>query len=93
MTLFTKDPASPEIIEALKKNGEVLLEVTLKRLYIVSHTEDLGPLMQQWFVKHRGLSHAYRDGSLIGGSDNVTQIRNLTDDTVIDLPPLIVKDK
>jgi hypothetical protein len=78
MKLLTKSPASPEMIEALKAEGQTVVEVTMKRYYIVHSQPDLPALMQEWFVKYRGSSHAYRDGSHVGGADEVQQVRNLT---------------
>lgn len=78
MNLLTKSPASPEMIDALKADGQTVMEVTVKRYYIL-HTEPaMAPLMHEWFVLYRGRSHAYRDGSLVGGADEVQQIKNLT---------------
>ena len=78
MKMFTKSPSSPEVIEALKADGQVVVEVTIKRLYILQNEADLPRLMKEWFVDYRGRSHAYRDGSLVGGTDEVQQVRNLT---------------
>lgn len=81
MTVFTKDLTSPEVIEALKKEGKVLLEVTIKRHYIVSTGEDVPRLMADWFVHWNGRSHAYRDGCHVGGGgDAVQQVRDITDE-------------
>jgi hypothetical protein len=75
------DPASPEGIAAYKQKGYVVLEVTVKRLYILQGEEGqaLKPLIHEWFGTYRGRSHAYRDGSHVGGGDVVQQVRNLTD--------------
>jgi hypothetical protein len=81
MTIFTKDPTSPEVIAQLRRAGQVLLEVTTKQLYLVpaSESRDLPALVREWFVTYRGRSHAFRDGSHIGGSaDQVRRVRNLT---------------
>jgi len=80
MTVFSKDPRSPEVIEVLKRKGEVLIEVTVKQLFVLHAGDDrsLEELMEEWFVKYRGCSHAYRDGSHIGGADEVVSVMNLT---------------
>jgi len=81
MTVFTNDPKLPEILEVLRARHEVLLEVTVKQLYILhaGDNQSLERLVHDWFVKYRGHSHAYRDGSHIGGGDELIQVRNLTD--------------
>ena len=89
MTVFTKDPRSPEVLAAIKKDGQVLLEVTTKQLYIAHAEPDgsLTALMKEWFVTYRGRSHAYRDGSHMGGGDEVQLVRNLTDDGKVIFKP------
>lgn len=81
MTVFTKDPASPEVIEALKKEGKTLLQVTCTRLYMLEGEPERGleTLMHEWFVRYRGRFHAYRDGSHMVGGDVVTEVKVLTD--------------
>lgn len=83
MTVFTKDPTSPEVIAELKKEGQVLLEVTFKCLYILrgggEDERGLKDMMVDWFVQYNGRSHAYRDGCHMGGGDQVQEVRNLTD--------------
>ena len=85
MNVFTQPLDSPEVIEKLKNDGECVIEVTMTRNYIVSAHEDLPALMKEWFVRHRGRSHAYRDGSLVGGSDVVQKVKNLSTGLEIDL--------
>ena len=78
MTLLTKSPASPEMIAAMKAEGQTVVEVTVKRYYILHTQADIASLMQEWFVKYRGSSHAYRDGSHVGGADVVVSVTNAT---------------
>ena len=85
MTLLTKSPSSPETIAALKKEGQIVVEVTVKRYYILHNEAGLAHLMKEWFIKFRGRSHAYRDGSHVGGADEVQQVRILTTNETIDL--------
>jgi hypothetical protein len=82
MTVFTKDPRSPEVLAAMKKDGQVLLEVTFKCLYVLREEpgEALPGMMKDWFVYWNGRSHAYRDSCHMGGGDEVQQVINLTDD-------------
>ena len=82
MTVFTKDPRSPEVLAELKKEGQVLLEVTFKCLYVLRGEAEQGltEMMKDWFVSYNGRSHAYRDGCHMGGGDAVQLVRNLTDD-------------
>ena len=81
MNLFLKSPASPTMIETLRKEGEIVIEVTVKQLYILhnSETPSLGELMDEWFVTYQGRGHAYRDGSHVGGADTVLEVKNLSD--------------
>ena len=85
MNVLVKDPRSPEMLATLKQNGEVVVEVTVKQLYIL-HNEprSLGQVMWDWFVKWRGRFHAYRDSSHVGGADEVVAVRNLTEN--VDVP-------
>ena len=84
--MLTLHPASPEMVAAFEKIGQTVIEVTVKRYYVLNTEADLTSLMQEWFVKFRGRSHAYRDGSHIGGGgDMVQEIRNVTTDKIITL--------
>ena len=82
MIVFTKEPTSPEVVKYFKERGETLIEVTMKRLYVLSAGDGncIEDVLKDWFITYKGRSHAYRDGSLIGNSDDVIEIRNLTDD-------------
>lgn len=82
MSLITKDPASQEMIEHFKKQGATVVQVTMTRLYIIEGNDGrpVEDLMQEWFVKYRGSSHAYRDGSHVGGSDEVQEVKVLTEE-------------
>lgn len=81
MTVFTKDPKSPEVLAALKKEGSILVEATFKCLYLLRHGDngDLPGMMKEWFVDFSGRSHAYRDGCHMGGGDFIQEVRDLTD--------------
>lgn len=87
MLVLAKSPASPEMIEALKAEHQVVVEVTVKRYYILHKQEGMDALMNEWFVRYRGSSHAYRDSSLVGGADVVTEIKNLTTNQPIVITP------
>ena len=92
---FIKDPRSAEVLAALRKEGKVLLEVVCTQLYVLDYRytsppedEALEALCQEWFVEYRGKGHAYRDGAHIGGGDEVSLIKVLTDGKrIIDLRP------
>jgi hypothetical protein len=86
MKILTKSPDDPELVAAFKAQGKVVLEVTTKRFYILHAKPDLDQLLQEWFVRYRGCSHAYRDGSLVGGADEVQQVHNLTTGEVLPWP-------
>lgn len=71
----------PEVIEHFRKEGEVILEVTMKRYYILrlDRSQTLKDIVHDWFVKWRGSSHAWRDGCHVGGSaDEVILVKDLT---------------
>ena len=90
MTVFIKDPSSPEVVAVLKKEGKTLIRVVKTSLYLLQHPLEtpLEALMEEWFVKYRGSSHACRDGSHIGGSDEASIITVLTEgNRLIDLRP------
>jgi hypothetical protein len=81
MTVYTKPLTDPEVIKHLKAEGKVLLEVQTTRYFIVEHPVDnLDAILQEWFVQFRGRSHAWRDGSHVGGGDTVTKVKVLTED-------------
>jgi len=88
MILYTKHPASPEMVAHMKEKGGTLLLVACTQYYVIDHgiEQPLEELMREWFVEHRGRYHAFRDGSHLGGGDEVTEVKVLTQDgRVIDL--------
>jgi hypothetical protein len=93
MTIFTKDPRSAEVLAVLKKEGKVLLEVVTTRLYIIDSLPStdapaLETLCQEWFVKYRGRSHAWRDSCHIGGGDEASIVKVMTEGgRIIDMRP------
>lgn len=71
------------LIEHMKASGQRLIEVTTTRLYAIPEGDlgmSLEDLMREWFVKYRGGSHAFRDGSEVGGSVVFRSARVLTED-------------
>jgi len=87
--VFTKPLTAPEVVEALKNEGKVLLQVTKTQFYI-AHDDGtpVEALVEDWFVKYNGRSHAYRDGSHVGGADVVTEVKVVTDgNRVITIKP------
>lgn len=80
MTVFSKDPRSPEMLAELKQKGLIVVEATVRQLFILHQAEErsLKETMQDWFVRYNGRSHAYRDGSHVGGADEVQHVCDLT---------------
>lgn len=85
MTILSKSPASPEMIEALKAEHQVVVEVTVKRYYVLHKHDNMEALMKEWFIRYGGSSHAYRDGSHVGGADVIQEVKNLTTNQPISL--------
>jgi hypothetical protein len=65
----------------LKKKCKVI-EVTIKQYYITYPHEPLTEeqIKNEWFGTHLNKSHAYKDGSHVGGADEVVEVKFLTKD-------------
>lgn len=73
MNVYTKPLTDPEVIALLKKEGKTLLEVETLRYFIVDvpHGVTVEQIVEDWFVRNRGRSHAWRDGCHVGGGGDV----------------------
>lgn len=81
MTIFKKPLTDPEVIAHLKAEGKTLIQVETVQYYVIDEPlpgQSLEPLMDEWFVRFRGQSHAYRDGSRVGGADKAITVTVLT---------------
>ncbi len=56
-----------------------VLEVTKKTYYILpeGETRSIEEIKQDWFVDYAGRGHAYKDGSELGGKEEVVEIKEL----------------
>lgn len=89
MTIFNKPLTDPELLAALKKDGKLVLEVTIKRYYVLHASEQpVEEVVRDWFVKWNGRSHAYRDGSHVGGADQAISAKDLTNDKDVPIRPI-----
>jgi len=68
-----------KFVEAHKKEGGRVLEVTTKTYYILEPYEKrpVEEIKQDWFVEYAGRCHAYKDGAKIFGKEEVTEIKEL----------------
>jgi len=75
-------PIADKIAETLPE-GTVVIEVTTAQTYIIPANESINgwstdQIIEEWFRKHRLSSpHAGRDARLVGGSQEVKNIRIL----------------
>lgn len=65
-----------------------ILEVNVKQYYIIEGYESMSDeeIKEEWFVKFKGQSHAYRDGSLIHGADHLISAHSLSIEEINKLP-------
>ena len=83
MTIYTKPLTDPEVLASLKEEKKTLLEVKVSQFFIVDvpYGMTVEQIVQDWFVRCRGRSHAWRDGSHVGGGgDVVSEVKVLTED-------------
>lgn len=70
------------IAEEIKKAypDHKVFEVTIKRVYMVDgHSyADKDTVEKEWFGTHIHNSHAHRDVSLIGGSEELIDVKEIT---------------
>lgn len=82
-TVLLKHPSNPEVIAQMKKAGQPVLAVTTTRYFILhggTEGRKIEDIVKEWFVKYNGSSHAYRDGSHVGGADEVSEVKVLTEE-------------
>ncbi len=92
MTVYTKPLDDPELLAQLKSEGKTVLEVHATQYFIIDGLQGmkLEDILRDWFVRHKGCSHAWRDGSHVGGgADTVSEVKVLTEEgRVIYIPRL-----
>ena len=67
------------IAEEIKKAypQQHVFEVTIKRVYATENEIDKDLLEKEWFGTHMNQFHAYRDGSRIGGADQLVNVKEI----------------
>ena len=68
-----------EFFKHHKKEGGRILEVTIKRYYVIPSGESMSTedIKKEWFEEYANQSHAYKDASRIGGGDKVVNVKEL----------------
>jgi len=68
------------LIELCKKQGDTVLEVITKQLYIIpkGHSADsIEELKTEWFKEFENKRHAFKENCFVGGSNEVIEIKEL----------------
>jgi len=69
-----------EFIKGCKKNGDTVLEVTTKQIYVIPKDHSaysIEELKTEWFETFANKYHAFKDGCLVGGSNKVIDVKEL----------------
>ena len=93
-TKMDKDMSNAEQLKKACPKNKVF-EVTIKHVYMVDGTShvDKDFIGKEWFGTHKNSSHAHRDGSMVGGADElieVTEVKEIEEnsevsDTIVNL--------
>jgi len=69
-----------DIIKKCKDNGDTVLEVTTKQIYIIPKgytSASIKDLKIEWFETYANRIHAFKDSSLVHGSNEIINIKEL----------------
>lgn len=78
-----------DFFKASLEKGCKVMEVTVKQYYVTYPNEKMTEqhIKQQWFGEEKlNSSHAYRDGSHIGGADELVDIKFISNETLDEVP-------